>query len=284
MSAPADKLVTSNPWQSLRCFTAARIALGRAGISLPTTEQLRFRLDHARARDAVHLPLDAAAIRTALEALQWPALTLHSAAADRRSFLQRPDLGRQLDDHSRAKLGSLHLHPQHGAELPRCDLAFVIADGLSALAVHRHAVPLLAALQPLLLAAPPPWRIAPVAVVQQARVAIGDEIGAALGADMVVVLIGERPGLSSPDSLGLYVSWAPRAGLSDADRNCISNVRPEGLRIAAAAEQLHHLLGEARRLRLTGVGLKDEWMPALQGAPTATEGDFLLSGPPLAPG
>ncbi|MBA3590655.1 ethanolamine ammonia-lyase subunit EutC [Methylibium sp.] len=282
MSALTDPLVIANPWHSLRRFTAARIALGRAGISVPTAAQLQFRLDHARARDAVHLPFDTAAIRTALEALQWPALTLHSAAADRRAYLQRPDLGRRLDDRSRAKLGSLHLEAGHGAGLPRYDLAFVIADGLSALAVHRHAVPLLAALRPLLAAAPP-WRIAPVAVVQQARVAIGDEIGAALGADLVVVLIGERPGLSSPDSLGLYVSWKPRVGLNDAERNCISNVRPEGLPPSAAAAQLHHLLGEARRLRLTGVGLKDE-SPAAALDTAGKAGNFLLDGPTLSPG
>lgn len=276
MTTTSDPLVTANPWQSLRRFTAARIALGRAGVSVPTAAQLEFRLDHARARDAVHLPLDAPAVRAELEALQWPALTLHSAAADRHTYLQRPDLGRRLDDHSRAKLGSLHLDAGHSTAVARYDIAFVIADGLSALAVHRHAVPLLAALHPLLA---PAWRVAPVAVVQQARVAIGDEIGAALGADLVVVLIGERPGLSSPDSLGIYLSWAPRVGLSDAERNCISNVRPEGLTIAAAAAQLHHLLVEARRLRLTGVGLKDESMSMPLGAPGATDENFLLDGP-----
>jgi ethanolamine ammonia-lyase small subunit len=281
MTTASDPLVTATPWQSLRRFTAARIALGRAGISVPTVEQLDFRLDHARARDAVHLPFDTALIRTGLEALHWPALTLHSAAPDRRAYLKRPDLGRRLDDDSRAKLGSLHSAGAHLAAASSHDIAFVVADGLSALAVHRHALPLLAAMQRLVCA--PTWRVAPVAVVQQARVAIGDEIGEALGADLVVVLIGERPGLSSPDSLGLYMSWAPRVGLNDAERNCISNVRPEGLAISDAAAQLHRLLCEARRLRLTGVGLKDD-SASLPGAPDAAQTNFLLDGPRFVPG
>lgn len=278
MSPPTDPHVIASPWQALRRCTPARVALGRAGISLPTAAQLQFRLDHARARDAVQLSLDARGLRTALGALHWPVLDLHSAATDRRLYLQRPDLGRRLDDHSRAKLGSLHAGAHAGEGVRRCDLAFVVADGLSALAVQRHALPLLAALQPLLPAEA--WRIAPVCVVQQARVAIGDEIGAALRADLVVVLIGERPGLSSPDSLGLYLTWAPRIGRSDAERNCISNVRPEGLRPEAAAAQLAHLLGAARRLRLTGVGLKDDAPAALAGG----AGNFLLDGPPPAAG
>jgi ethanolamine ammonia-lyase small subunit len=274
---PPDSLVIVNEWQSLRRFTAARIAQGRAGISLPTAAQLQFRLDHARARDAVHLPLDAGRVRAQLEALKLPALSLHSAAADRRTYLQRPDLGRRLDDHSRAKLGSLHGAREHATGPAHHDLAFVIADGLSALAVHGHAAALLAALLPRLNSQA--WRLAPVAVVEQARVAIGDEIGTALGADLVVVLIGERPGLSSPDSLGLYITWAPQVGRSDAERNCISNVRPQGLAIDAAADRLEQLVSGARRLRLSGVRLKDESDPA-RGARFVPAGNFLLDGPP----
>lgn len=274
--------VTAEPWQVLRRYTAARIAQGRAGISLPTTAQLAFRLDHARARDAVHLPFDPGVLRAELVALSWPALVLHSAAADRSVFLQRPDLGRRLDADSRAKLGALRAadvahRPAH------CDLAVVVADGLSALAVHRHALPLLAELRQGLQA--DGWRLAPVALVQQGRVAIGDEIGAALGADMVLVLIGERPGLSSPDSLGLYLSWAPRVGMTDAERNCISNVRPEGLAIASAAAQALRLLGEARRRRISGVALKDDTEDALPAAATTTATtNFLLDGPPFPRG
>ena len=243
--------VVAAPWQALRRFTAARIALGRAGVAVPTAAELEFRLAHARARDAVHLPFDADAVAAALRAAGHETLTLASAAADRHVYLQRPDLGRRLDDASRERLAAWR--QQRGAA-PAFDLALVVADGLSALAVHRHAVPLVVALRPHL----PDWTLAPVVLMHQGRVAIGDEVGAALGAACVVVLIGERPGLSSPDSLGLYISWAPRVGLTDAARNCISNVRPEGLAVEAAAAKLGWLLGEARRRRLTGVALKDE--------------------------
>lgn len=241
-----DKPVTINPWQSLRCFTAARIALGRSGVSQPTAQQLAFQLDHARARDAVHLALDHEALSAALAASGVQCVSVQSAARDRQVYLQRPDLGRRLDDASREKLAALAGPPY--------DLAFVISDGLSALAIEQNAAPFLRAVMARLA----DWRMAPTAIVRQGRVAIGDEIGHLLGAQMVVVLIGERPGLSSPDSLGLYLTWAPRPGLSDASRNCISNVRPAGLTYDAAAFKLHYLLSEARRRQLSGVALKDE--------------------------
>jgi ethanolamine ammonia-lyase small subunit len=252
---PADDITSPDPWHALRRFTAARIALGRTGVSQPTAAQLAFQLDHARARDAVHLALDCPTLAQAIEAA-WPeagpCLTLHSAAADRNVYLQRPDLGRRLDDASR----TLAQRQPAGARERPFDLAFVVADGLSALAVMQHAAPFLAALRGRLLAQR--WSLAPIAIVQQGRVAVGDEVGELLGAKLVVVLIGERPGLSSPDSMGLYVTWAPAVGLTDERRNCISNVRPAGLRYDEAAAGLHYLLVEAHRRQLTGVGLKDE--------------------------
>lgn len=243
-----------DPWQALRRFTAARIGLGHTGTSQPTRAQLDFQLGHARARDAVHQALDIAGLAPAL-AQAWPGspLLLHSAAADRNTYLQRPDLGRRLDAPSRQQLAV-----GRGDELRDgpYDLAVVVADGLSALAIMRNAAPLLQALHARLEAQA--WRLAPVAIVQQGRVAVGDEVGELLGAKMVVVLIGERPGLSSPDSMGLYLTWAPRVGLTDERRNCISNVRPAGLGIEDAAARLHYLLAEAHGRQLSGVQLKDE--------------------------
>ena len=239
-----DTIVTPNPWQALRRFTAARIALGHTGVSQPTSAQLDFQLAHARARDAVHLALDTNALRTDIEAV-WPEIgpcvQLHSAAADRNVYLQRPDLGRRLDDASRAALAALRAP----ATQTLYDVAFVVADGLSALAVAQNAAPFLRVLRERLLQEQ--WAVAPPAIVLQGRVAVGDEVGELLGANLVVVLIGERPGLSSPDSMGLYVTWAPRVGLTDERRNCISNVRPAGLRYDEAAGRLHYLLAEARR-------------------------------------
>jgi ethanolamine ammonia-lyase small subunit len=221
----------------LRSFTPARVALGRTGHSLPTSELLRFRLDHARARDAVYEPLDPAS-------LGIPHILLRSAAPDRAAYLRRPDLGRRLCAETHLDRGDY-------------DAALVIADGLSAPAVHRHVVPLLDALLPKLS----DWKLAPLSVALEARVAIGDEIGARLGARLVVVLIGERPGLTSPDSLGIYVTWDPHPGRTDAERNCISNVRPEGLSYSAAAELLALLMNSARTRRLTGVNLQKQESP-----------------------
>jgi len=222
----------------LKAFTPARVALGRTGHSVPTAELLRFELDHARARDAVHLALDPAS-------LEFEHVLLRSAAKDRAEYLRRPDLGRRLSTESRATL-----------QRDDYDAAIVVADGLSAPAVHHHAAALLKELMPKLQEEQ--WRLAPVIVVLQGRVAIGDEIGEALGARMVVMLIGERPGLSSPDSLGIYLTWDPRPGRTDAERNCISNVRAEGISYAVAALKLHYLMRAARELKLSGVGLKED--------------------------
>jgi ethanolamine ammonia-lyase small subunit len=248
-----------DPWQGLRRFTGARIGLGHTGVSQPTDAQLDFQLAHARARDAVHEALDAAALAESL-ARAWPGtpglpvpLVLHSAAPERNVYLQRPDLGRRLDGPSRERLRALH--GEHRHDRP-CDLAIVVVDGLCARAVAQNAAPLLTALRPRLVASG--WLLAPLSIVEQGGVAVGDEVGELLGARLVVVLIGERPGLSSPDSMGLYITWAPRAGLSDDRRNCISNVRPAGLDVEDAARKLTVLLGEARRRELTGVQLKDE--------------------------
>jgi ethanolamine ammonia-lyase small subunit len=237
----------------LRALTPARVGLGRTGGSQHTRDLLDFQLAHAQARDAVHARLESGAlVRTIGEIMDGRSqsrvevLRLHSAAVDRATYLQRPDLGRKLDEASRNVLAGL----PGGSS----DLALIVADGLSALAVERHAPQLLEELLPLLESC----RLAPVCVVEQGRVAIGDEIGAALDAELSVVLIGERPGLSSPDSLGAYITWRPRPGRTDAERNCISNIRAEGLSYGQAANQLCFYLAEARRRQLTGVGLKEE--------------------------
>jgi ethanolamine ammonia-lyase small subunit len=232
----------------LRALTPARVGLGRTGVSLETRDRLDFERCHALARDAVHARFESAALAAELSKLTGgETLPLHSAASDRTTYLQRPDLGRILDEPSRKAL-------ERAARAGGCELALVVADGLSALAVARHAAPLLAELLPQLNS----WKLAPSCLVEQGRVAIGDEIGAALGAEIAVVLIGERPGLSSPDSMGAYLTWNPRPGRTDAERNCISNIRPEGLPYAQAAAELAYILNEARRLRLTGVALKAE--------------------------
>jgi ethanolamine ammonia-lyase small subunit len=269
--------VTANPWAALRRFTDARIALGRAGVSQPTAAHLEFQMAHARARDAVHLALDTQALAPALDAaLPGPrqgALQLHSAAANRLQYLQRPDLGRRLSATSRQQLEALY-KPVSADTGRAYDLAFVIADGLSAHAIEQNAAPFLRALQPHMEQSN--WRIAPLCVVQQGRVAIGDETGELLGAKAVVVLIGERPGLSSPDSMGLYLTWMPRLGLSDASRNCISNVRPAGLSYADAAFKLNYLLTQAHARQLSGVALKEEAAVEVLLVEGKSQGNFLL--------
>jgi len=243
----------ADPWSKLRGLTPARIGLGQSGGSLPTAAHLTFQLAHARARDAVHERFDAAALVARLEALGLEAVGLGSAAPDRITYLQRPDLGRRLEPESRERLAGAM------ARREPLDVCFVVTDGLSARAAERHAPAVLAALAPALTTGG--WQLGPVAVVEQGRVAVGDEIGALCGAALVAVLLGERPGLSSPDSLGIYVTWAPAVGRRDADRNCISNVRPDGLPPELAADRLHFLLSEARRRKLTGVRLKDDsWL------------------------
>lgn len=240
-------MIVPDNWDQLRRFTPARIALGRTGVSLPTREVLKFSLAHAQARDAVHLPLDVAALANELTALGFAPRMAHSAAPDRAAYLRRPDWGRHLDEASRQGMAV-------DVSAPGAKLAIIVADGLSSLAVSRHTRPLLEALGHHL----PDLANMQLVIARQARVALGDEIGALLGVEQVVVLIGERPGLSSPDSLGIYLTYAPRPGLTDAERNCISNVRPEGLDYASAARKLTYLIDGARRLGGTGVALKDD--------------------------
>lgn len=247
---PAGVTAATDPWLALRRFTPARVALGRAGSGMPTAEVLRFSLAHALARDAVHWPLDCASLQQALQEQGLQSLVVDSAAGNRTNYLVRPDLGRQLTPDAGRQLAAAAA----AASAP-CDLAIVLADGLSALAVQRHALPLLRVLLPLL---PTHWSLAPVVIAREARVALGDAIGAALQARMVAVLIGERPGLSSPDSLGVYLTSGPRVGRLDSERNCVSNVRPQGLGYEAAARRIAWLLARGRELGHTGIGLKDE--------------------------
>lgn len=243
--------IPPDPWGDLRAHTQARLALGRAGAALPTGELLRFGLAHAQARDAVHIPLDVEALAGQLHAMGHATRQVHSAAPDRATYLLRPDLGRRLSDADAQALRALGEERNDGGPV---DLLLVVADGLSSLAVARQAPPLIGAIRQQ---APAGWTLGPVVIAQQARVALGDEVGALLGTRLVAVLIGERPGLSSPDSLGIYLTWHPQVGRNDAQRNCISNVRPEGLPPAAAAARLWWLCQEARQLGFTGVGLKD---------------------------
>lgn len=253
MTSP-QALIVANPWDQLRQFTAARIALGRTGASLPTQPQLAFQLAHARARDAVHQALDVPQLLDDIEsaglARTADCLMLDSAAGDRFVYLQRPDLGRRLNDASRNRLKA------RTEQAVGCDIAFVIADGLSARAVAQNAVPLLVEVQRQIAAEN--WTRAPLVIVRQGRVAIGDEIAELLACKAVVLLIGERPGLSSPDSMGIYLTWMPRVGLLDAGRNCISNVRPAGLSYEDAAFKVHYLLSEMRRRQLSGIMLKED--------------------------
>lgn len=273
---PPPPSVIANPWQTVRQFTAARIALGRTGVSLPTQPQLAFQLAHARARDAVHQVLDVPRLLQDLETAQVgradTCLVLDSAAGDRLQYLQHPDKGRRLDDVSRGRLKALP-QPPDGR---RCDIAFVIADGLSALAITQHAVPLLAAVMRLIAAEK--WVLAPLTIVRQGRVAVGDEVGELLGARLVVLLIGERPGLSSPHSLGLYLTWMPRVGLTDERRNCISNVHPAGLSHEDAAAKLFYLVSEMRWRQLSGVQLKDDSSTDL-GMMNTPRSNFLIDSP-----
>jgi ethanolamine ammonia-lyase small subunit len=268
MKAPA---VVPNAWTELRRHTPARIALGRSGVSQPTEPHLAFQLAHAQARDAVHRPFDSDSVAAALAENGFESLTARSAATDRAVYLQRPDLGRRLAAESAARLADL----RDGD----FDLAIVIADGLSALAVERHAVAFLSLLRSLLGEDPVAWRLAPVVVAHQARVALGDDVGAVLDAQMSLVLIGERPGLSSPDSMGLYLTWAPKPGRTDAERNCISNIRPEGLALPEAAARATWLMRAARARALTGVGLKDDSVVA-PSVTTAGRPPFSLTNDP----
>ncbi len=274
MSIEMDKppVDPQNPLLELRRLTPARIALGRTGTSIPTSAQLDFQYAHAQARDAVHLPFDHMGLSSQLAERGRESLPLHSAATDRNSYLQRPDLGRKLSDESAQTLRDYALSHPGGI-----DLAVVVADGLSALAVHRHTLPFLTRMEEQTAAEG--WSLSPVILVEQGRVAVADEIGELLGAKMVVILIGERPGLSSPDSLGLYFTYNPKVGLTDAYRNCISNVRLEGLSYGMAAHRLLYLMREACRRQLSGVSLKDEAQVQTLESDIGADmkGNFLLS-------
>jgi len=246
MKAPA---APPRSMTDLRNLTPARVALGRSGASLPTRALLEFTLDHARARDAVHAAFDVPALVAGLGDLGLQAQSVASRAANRKDYLRRPDLGRQLDQ---ASMQRLTARGGSGA----CEVSVVIGDGLSPTAIHAHAIPLMRNLLPRLAAA---WiKIGPVVVASGARVALGDEIGAILGTQMAVMLIGERPGLSAPDSMGAYLTFAPKVGLTDADRNCVSNIHREGLSYDEAAFKIAWLIREALARKVTGVALKDE--------------------------
>jgi ethanolamine ammonia-lyase small subunit len=251
--------MTDALWEAMRRFTDARIGLGRAGAALPIREVLKFAMAHAQARDAVTTPLDWAPIEGALAGLGLQSLRVESAAGDRDTYLRRPDLGRRLSVASRQRLAAL------SGKAP--DLLILIADGLSSTGVAANALPMIEALLPL--AQKSGWSLAPILLASQGRVAFGDDAGELIGARAVLMLIGERPGLSSPDSLGAYLTWAPRVGRNDAERNCISNIRRGGLSAAEAAFKAHWLLREAMRRGLTGVELKDESTFLLEGGAEA---------------
>lgn len=259
----------ADPWQALRRFTPARIALGRAGTSLPVNEVLRFQYDHARAIDAVHAEMDWDALEAQLHSAGFTdTIGVASLAAGRAEYLRRPDLGRQLAEESRVRLrerARARMSGHNATEEDRAALAgghaplliFTLTEGLSALALERHAVPLLRAVAKRLVDRSV-CAIGPIVLARQGRVALQDEIGELLEADLVVSLIGERPGLGSPDSLGTYLTYRPLRGRTDADRNCVSNIRPAGLDYHEAAETLGYLIEESLRRKISGVALKDD--------------------------
>ncbi len=291
-SEPPPSEPLAAPQADLRAYTAARIAFARTGSSLTTRDALAFTLAHAQARDAVHASVSLPTLLAELHARTLSVLTVKSAASDRSTYIRRPDLGRRLSEPSRALLQSQAATPLALPADPPTGLTIILADGLSALATDRHALPLLDALLPLLNltalpndqnqpdshslsaaaqrtnapAANPAWQLTPIILAEQARVALGDEIGLALHSSLTLMLLGERPGLSAADSLGAYLTWAPAPGRTDAQRNCVSNIRPEGLAPAAAAETLAYLLAEAKRRRLSGTQLKDERALPMPGA------------------
>jgi len=250
-----------DPWFALSAWTNARVALGRAGGSLRTPSLLDFRLAHARARDAVQAAFDADRLEVELQAHGLPVFRLATAAADRRTFILRPDLGRKLDDAARQRLQAA------AAAWGRRDLAILVSDGLAAQAAERHAVATIVPLVTELERAG--WTLCPILVVPFGRVKLQDEVGGLLGARHTLMLLGERPGLGSPDSLGAYFTFGPRVDRTDADRNCVSNIRPEGLPPAEAALKLARLLGESARRRVSGVALKDTGPPPPPPAMTA---------------
>ena len=282
-----NSYVVNNPWSILRSYTDARIGLGRTGISLPTDKLLDFQLSHAKARDAVHMPLDIEKLLDGFSTMPLelelmdkntpkrvlgegciPVL-LHSQANNRHTYLQRPDLGGRLNKESKQKLQEIKNQEKY-------DLAIVLVDGLSSLAIKENAINLIHKLTRELVNDKDSWTLAPFTIVEQGRVAIGDEVGEILNAKAVLVLIGERPGLSSPDSLGLYLTYAPKIGLNDSNRNCISNVRIDGLSYKEATKKSLYLLKESRRLKLSGINIKDRTQDN-ENHQIKEEQNFLLS-------
>ncbi len=239
-----------DPWAALRTHTPARIGLGRSGHGLPTAAMLDLAAAHAQARDAVNTALDSATLCAALQADGWATHPIASRATDRAGYLRRPDLGRRLDAPGAAALAALA-----AASASPPELALVLADGLSAQAAQAHGVAVLHRLRLELAGA---VTLSPVFVATQARVALADEVGALVGAQAVLMLLGERPGLSSPDSLGAYLTYAPCVGRNDAERNCVSNIRPAGLDAVTAAARIAWLVRESLRRRISGVALKDD--------------------------
>ncbi len=249
--------VIENPWATLREYTDARIGLGRAGVSIPTSHSLNFQLSHAQAQDAVHLPLDVETVMGQLEKANlyqeiFPPVLLYSQAVNRTTYLQRPDLGRRLDKKSIDILKKVNTLKDE-----KYDLSIVIVDGLSSLAIKENAAIFIKKLLEVLNTDSQDWNVSPLTIVQQGRVAIGDEVGRILNSKTTIVLIGERPGLSSPNSMGLYLTYNPKVGLTDESRNCISNIRVEGLSYDEAIKKTIYLLKESRRLELSGINLKD---------------------------
>lgn len=244
----SNELQEEDCWAALKQFTDARIALGRTGCSVLTNDYLDFRLAHARARDSIKMPFDSRKVAEQLHKLGLQTLEVDSSAGNRSTFITRPDLGRRLSPESRARLNAMHY--------PGCDVLLVIGDGLSSKAVHRQAVPLVAHLLPYLKALK--LSLGPIVLAHQSRVALGDDIAEIMHAGLVAILIGERPGLSSPDSLSVYMTYKPFFGRLESERNCISNIRPEGLNYGPAAFKLAWLINAAYERRKSGTELKDE--------------------------
>ncbi|GAB4032452.1 ethanolamine ammonia-lyase subunit EutC [Spirosoma gilvum] len=240
--------IEPDEWESLKAYTNARIALGRTGVSIPLRESLQFKLAHAHAKDAVYSALNVADLQGQLAPLGLPVYCVRSWAIDRDMFLQRPDFGRLLDKNSAAQL--------QGLNSPAADISIIVADGLSATAITQHAVSVVSELVDKVRQAG--YSLAPIVLVEQGRVAIMDAIGSLLNARLSIILIGERPGLSSFDSMGAYITYAPRPGLTDESRNCISNIREQGLAPALAVDKIMDLIRSAFRLQLTGVQLKED--------------------------
>ena len=268
-----EKHVVKNSWHHLRRFTDARIGLGRAGNSIPTSALLAFQMDHANAQDAVHIPLDRAKLAAELPS-QHDQLLLKSQAHDRATYLQRPDLGRRLSPESAAHIQAYKTKIQQTTPTQIGNIGLVIADGLSSTAVQRHAAEMTHLICHHIASSAD--TLAPICLVEQGRVAIGDEIGELLGVDLLVLMIGERPGLSSPDSLGIYYTYNPKIGRQDANRNCISNIRPGGLSFEDAKNKLFWLIEESKKLQQSGVMLKDESDNTPSQIATGRQDNFLL--------